>query len=138
MSNKVLGILGGKVGLRNLGNTCYLNSLMQVFLHVPVIRNYYSNEMTGILQGYNNSNTHSISSGSSSSSSRNSTGKSSKNSRSSRRSSMESLLPNETPEITADPDDPALLSRQLVVLSRLIWGKMMFIMFKMKYFLLFN
>jgi hypothetical protein len=138
MSNKVLGILGGKVGLRNLGNTCYLNSLMQVFLHVPVIRNYYSNEMTGILQGNNNSNTHSISSGSSSSSSRNSTGKSSKNSRSSRRSSMESLLPNETPEITADPDDPALLSRQLVVLSRLIWGKMMFIMFKMKYFLLFN
>ena len=79
--------------------------------------------MIGILQptreeGHSSSS--SASSSSASSSSASSSSSSSASSSSSNRAMF--LLPNETPEITADPDDPALLSRQLVVLSRLIWG----------------
>ena len=78
--------MGGRTGFRNLGNTCYINSLFQVLIHVPTLKRYYTRDLVGLLGG------------------------------------AKSLEPNEHPKIKADPDDPVLLSRQLVVLCRLAWS----------------
>jgi ubiquitin C-terminal hydrolase len=31
----------GKIGLFNLGNTCYINSIIQCFIHAPMIKQYF-------------------------------------------------------------------------------------------------
>ena len=56
LSERVQSVLNGKTGLRNLGNTCYLNSLFQVFVHVPILQKYYSADMIGILEQWEGEN----------------------------------------------------------------------------------
>jgi len=40
-TNPVLLLVAGLRGIQNLGNTCYMSSIIQSFIHNPIVRNHY-------------------------------------------------------------------------------------------------
>ena len=41
LPNSCLIVVAGLRGIQNLGNTCYMSSILQSFIHNPIVRNHY-------------------------------------------------------------------------------------------------